>query len=111
MAELKTRLLEAVTPCGDIPYVVLREIMEHLIFDDDQVKLFLLNRLEENKNLITADWRLLFQHVEYLEGLDKEITLGWINEGCKLTREYFKLFIEYVNLSDFNPTYLLTQNG
>lgn len=107
----KQEFLKEVTICGDMPYIVLRKLINHFKFNDEQIKIFILKQLEKNKNLRRGDWELIFMHVLYLDGLSRNITLGWLNDGCKLSGDKLKIFIEYVDMLSYEPTYILTQNG
>lgn len=109
--ENKSKFLNEISPCGDMSYTTLVELINQLTFDDDQIKIFIIQRLSRNRNLTKSDWRLIFMHIEYEDGFDKYIPLGWIDSGCKMTGEYFKILIEYAKLRDYDSTFLLTEDG
>ena len=100
------------SPCGFIKFKDLKFLIESLSFTDQDIKFLILDRLSKNGELTREDWILISKSVVYIsEQLNGEIVSSWLNNKCKFSISELKIFLDRVEFTNSDPTYLLTQTN
>ena len=106
----RIQLYNKITPCGNLDYLSMVWLINNLVYTDQQIGLLLLNRLSQTGRLKQQDWILLFNSVLFLENspINSVTAKEWLIGKCNLNRSELKLFLEYAQLHETEPTFLTT---
>lgn len=111
----RQELYNTIDVCGDMPYTSLVYLIQNVVFQNESIKVTLLERLSNNGGKFKqSDWLLFFSQVSFLPGapITTQMVQEWINGKCKLTGVELRTIIEYLQFTDGSqPTYLLAENG
>lgn len=109
----RIELYNKITPCGNLDYSSMVWLINNVVYQDQQIGVYLLSKLSQTGKLSQQDWIVLIKNSNFIMGspINQQTALNWLNSKCNLSRQELMLFLEYINLHETEPTFLTTGTG
>lgn len=89
-------------------------LIQNVAFEDEAIRLLLLNRIRQGGELNREDWIILVKNVVFTPEatITEDTVISWLNNKCGLNRIEFVSFLDSIEFTDGSePTIILSEQG